>query len=454
MLPASAWLGALRTRVLILAYGLLAIPRLLWIATQALRGADGSFGSRLGRALAAPDALRTGFDFARAFVPNLNLSRRFITAYDNRGSALVTRYDDVKDVLRRDGEFGVVYAPRMMAVTGGHNFFLGMQDGPEYQRDVSNMRLVVRRADIAERVAPFLHDTAAALVAAAGTRIDVPQQLTQRVPARLLAVYFGTPGPEEGRLIEWATLVFWYLFADLQADPELGRRALAAAAALRAWLDDAIQARKAQPLPVDDVLARCLVLQAAGLPGMDDLGIRNNLLGLIVGAIPTQSKAAVQALNQLFEHPAALAGARQAALCDDDEALTRHVLEALRFDPVNPMIYRHASCDAVIAPNTLRAMRVPQGTMVFAANLSAMFDPLRVADPRSFRTDRPWSDYLLWGDGLHSCFGAHLNRVALPAMLKPLLRLPGLRRAAGAEGLIDCQGTPFPVHFRVECDAA
>ena len=86
-------------------------------------------------------------------------------------------------------------------------------------------------------------------------------------------------------------------------------------------------------------------------------------------------------------------------------------------------------------------------------NFSAMFDPLRIADPGSFRVDRPSSDYILWGDGLHTCFGAHLNRVALPAMLKPLLRRPGLRRAAGPAGQIDCQGTPFPVHFWVESDA-
>ena len=32
---------------------------------------------------------------------------------------------------------------------------------------------------------------------------------------------------------------------------------------------------------------------------MDDLGIRNNLIGLIIGAIPTTSKAAIQALDQL-----------------------------------------------------------------------------------------------------------------------------------------------------------
>ena len=73
--------------------------------------------------------------------------------------------------------------------------------------------------------------------------------------------------------------------------------------------------------------------------------------------------------------------------------------------------------------------------------------------PDAFRTDRPWEDYILWGEGLHTCFGAHINRVLIPAILKPLLARPGLRRAAGPLGRIDTGGTPFPVHFVVEYDA-
>jgi len=453
-LPGSSWIGTLAARIAIHGRALLAIPRLAVLALGALRRPGGTASTRLAAAFGSSSGLRLAFDLLRAWLPNLHLSRRLITAYQNSGSVLVTRYDDVRDVLRREQEFGVVYGPRMMQVTGGRNFFLGMQDGPDYVRDVTNMRMVVRQADLPGRVVPLLARTADSLVAAAGSAIDVPAGLTRRVPARLLAEYFGTPGPDEDTLIEWATLLFWYLFNDLNADPALDARALAAAAGLRAWLDGEIARRKASPSSRDDVLGRCLVLQGAGVPGLDDLGIRNNLLGLIVGAIPTQSKAAVQALNQLFEQPGALRGAQDAARAGDDALLTRHVLEALRFDPVNPLIYRYANCDAVVAPNTLRAQRVPAGAMVYAATLSAMFDPLRVSEPRSFRTDRPWMDYLLWGDGLHTCFGAQLNRVALPLMLKPLLLRPGLRRAAGNAGRIDTEGTPFPVHFRVEWDSA
>ena len=136
----------------------------------------------------------------------------------------------------------------------------------------------------------------------------------------------------------------------------------------------------------------------------------------------------------------------------DDALLAAYLFEALRFDPVNPIIYRRAVQDTEIARGTLRARRIPAGTMVLASNLSAMFDPLAVETPESFRTDRPWRDYMLWGYGMHSCFGAHINRVVIPQMLKPLLALPGLRRADGADGEVDGGGSPFPQHVTVTWD--
>jgi cytochrome P450 len=90
--------------------------------------------------------------------------------------------------------------------------------------------------------------------------------------------------------------------------------------------------------------------------------------------------------------------------------------------------------------------------MVLATTLSAMFDPLAVPDATSFRTDRPWEVYMLWGYGLHACFGAHINRAVLPAMLKPLLAQRNLRRAEGSRGLIDKADTPFPQHLHLEFD--
>jgi cytochrome P450 len=401
-------------------------------------------------AFAEPRLQRVALRPLRAFVPNFVLSRQLVAAYPNTGTAIVTRYEDVVEVLDRNADFEVVYEPRMRAITGGENFFLGMQDTARYERDVSNMRLAMRRDDVATIVAPLARRLAEQIVAGRSNRIDVPKELSLPVPTAIVTDYFGIAGAQASDLVAWATMMFWYLFIDLAADPALDGKVRDAAPACRSAIDAAIAARKATGEAKDDVLGRCLVLQKAAQPGMDDLGIRNNLIGLLIGAIPTISKACVQVLEQLLERPQALASAQAAARSGDDALLAAHVFEAFRFNPINPLIYRRAARDTKIAAGSLRARSIPKGTMVLALNLSAMFDPLKIAAPESFRTDRPWGDYMLWGYGMHACFGAHINRAVIPAILKPLLAKPGLRRTAGDAGRIDYGGTPFPQSFSVE----
>ncbi len=361
--------------------------------------------------------------------------------------ALVTRFEDVQEVLARDEVFLVTYGEKMRIVTGGEDFFLGMQNSPEYTRDVSHMRSVVRREDIPDRIAPFVQKTANDLVAAAGGQLDVVKQLSKAVPARWIADYFGCPPPSDEQLEAWGSVIFQYLFTDLDNDPKVAAEATEAAAEVRKWLDETIAARKANPVSRDDVLGRCLALQSVGLPAMDDVSIRNNLLGLLVGAIPTTSKCCAQALDQLFERPEQLKEAQAAALADDDLLLGKYVFEALRFNPNNPALFRIAAQDYQLAKDSLHGTTIPKGTSVIAATQSAMFDERLVDHPNEFRVDRPEYLGMHFGYGLHSCFGQYVNRVQIPGILKPLLKCPGLRRA----GELQYDG-PFPSSLPVALD--
>ena len=394
----------------------------------------------MGPKLLLPEGQRRVFAVLQAFWPNLVLGRVLVKAYDNTGTVIVTRRTDVLDVLSRDADFEVVYAPRMAMITEGSNFFLGMQPGWPYERDVSAMRLAARRADVPEIVLPRARAMAAEIVAGAAGRLDVARDLAGPIPADMVAHYFGTPGPDRAQMIDWTTTLFWYLFGDLGADPGLGLRATTAADGLRAYLAETIAARKASGEARDDVLGRCLALQASGTPGMDDRGIRDNLIGLVIGAVPTIAKAATLALDELLNRPEALAGAHSAAAAGDAARFEGYVWEALRFQPHNPVIYRRATRDTVIAPATIRGVHVPKGAMVFAANHAAMHDPLDIPAPQAFRPDRPWETYLHWGYGLHRCFGDAINKAVIPAILMPLVARPGLARA----GARDDGGTPFP----------
>jgi cytochrome P450 len=127
----------------------------------------------------------------------------------------------------------------------------------------------------------------------------------------------------------------------------------------------------------------------------------------------------------------------------------RAVFEALRFDPHNPIIVR--SCPAEVRVGGENGAVVPAGSTVYAATLSAMFDPTAFADPGAFRTDRA-VPYLHFGGGAHRCYGALINGVTLPELACALLRRPPLRRAGWLRGRIHHDG-PFPDRFEVRFGA-
>lgn len=430
-----------------------AILRLVIGGFGALFG-KGSIKEKLAAHFGKASTQQLVFSVLRVFKPKISLKKKLVNSYDNTGTVIITRRKDVERVLTRDVDFEVVYGTRMRKLTHGENFFLGMQPGRDYDLNTSNMRLAARREDVERIVIPRANKLAAEIVKASQGRIDLPADLSLEIPWDMTDTYFGVGGPNAITMKNWATTLFGYLFTDLKADEAYGVEAMEDALALRGYLDRAIANRKAKPTQADDMLNRCLALQKAGQVGMSDLDIRNNLLGLLIGAIPTISKASCLAIDELLRRPKQLAGAQAAARADDDTLMAQYIWEALRFNPHNPVIYRRATRDTLIAGDTLRSLKVRKGQMVFAANFSAMFDRKYIPHPNSFRTNRPWETYMHWGYGLHNCFGAAINRAIIPAILKPVLLQSNLRRAEGDHGQIDSGGTPFPKHFILEFDPA
>lgn len=384
--------------------------------------------------------------------PIFAILRRICPVLLVKNYALVTRYADVQEILARDDVFAVTYGPKMRVVTGGPDFFLGLPNSPAYERDVSHMRTVIRRTDLPDLIVPFVAAQAEAIVAKSGGRLDVVSQLTCPVPTRLVSSYFGCPLESEPELAAWASTIFQYLFADLDNDPAMDAAARTASAGVRDWLDRCIAREKAVPTQNDTVLRRCLALQATGIPGMEDMAIRDNLLGILVGAIPTTSKCCAQALDELLKRPDALAGAQQAAAENCDDTLARYVFEALRFQPNNPGVFRVSTGEYTVAKGTEHATTIPANATVLVATQSAMFDGGVIDQPNEFRIDRPAWNYVHWGSGLHTCFGRYINQVQIPGILKPLLQRRNLRRAAEPKGALSITG-PYPTSMCLEFDS-
>jgi cytochrome P450 len=354
---------------------------------------------------------------------------------------LATRYDEVREVFRNNAAFAVPYGANLSVIMGGHPFFLSMDDDEEHRRDVEAMRKVVLPSDIPTRLAPKVEELGARYVAEANGRIEVVDALARRITFELYSDYFGIPDPPHADLRVLATRLFEFQFVDT-GDPTLRAEVDEMAPALRAHIQGLIDARRAAGERKDDVLGRCLALQAQNVPGFDDGQIRSSLMGFIVGGPPQPPMVVPQALEQLLRRPDALAGAQAAARDGNDELLAAHVFEAMRFDPLAPFLPRVATHEAMIAAGTSRAVKVPAGAKILVAFSSAMMDERRLADPQAFNPRRMPHEYIHFGYGLHQCFGIHMNMALLPLMLKALLKQPNLRRARGEEGHLSKRG-PF-----------
>jgi cytochrome P450 len=374
-------------------------------------------------------ALPLGFGLLRRFRPILRLGSTYV----------VTLHDDVREVFATDAVFTVPYAANLDVITGGEPFFLGMGDTLQYRAQLAAMRHVIHPEDLSV-LGQEAEAQAEAIVATSKGRLDVVDQLVRKVTFGVLASYLGVPEPKNGRLDVWATRLFEFQFTGTSKDVTLRQEVDEIAPAFRAHIDHEIARRRAGGSGPEDMLARCLALQAAGQSGYEDAAIRTALLCMIVGGPPQPPMVVPQAMEQLLRRPKALAAARDAARADDDEALYRLVREAMRFDPLAPGLPRIAARNWTVAQGTRRACEIPKGSRLIVAFSSAMMDDRRVPSPKEFRTDRLAHEYIHFGYGLHECFGRHINGAILHRMIKPLLKQPNLRRAAGSAGRLSKNG--------------
>ena len=221
-------------------------------------------------------------------------------------------------------------------------------------------------------------------------------------------------------------------------------------------LDALIDARRAclragDDLP-DDMLTRLLRREDdGGEPRLHDSAIRHNLLGAVMAWIPATSSTFARIVEELLHREGELAGAQEAARADDRDRLAAYCWEAARFRPQHVALLRHVAHDTTIAAGTERETAVAAGSTVIASTLSAMHDPEAVDEPEQFRLDRPATDSLLFGHGLHACFGEPIARAQIPALAAALLEGPRIRRARGDNGRLHFTG-PFPSHLTVRFD--
>jgi cytochrome P450 len=329
--------------------------------------------------------------------------------------AFIPRYDDVQEVLQRDGDFLIapVNATRIEGVMGP--FILGMDGGPALQAQREALYAALEAADQSRAMALCAAE-AERLAGDAARRfgkIDVVDGYARPVAARAAADVFGVTGPSEADLMRAARAVFHETFLNLGGDKAVQTAGRAAGAEIAAWIGEEVARRNGRPTPRGDLIDQLTAQVKAGtLPAEQVSWIT---AGLLVGAIDTTATAVANIIKEATADPVLLAG--MTADVDDPRRLLGWCLEALRRRAHNPLVLRETRAAVSVAGKTL-----PPQTRVWALTLGAMQDPRVFTQPSRMDPMRPLDRYLHFGGGLHRCSGRQLNVRNIPALVAPLLR--------------------------------
>jgi cytochrome P450 len=367
------------------------------------------------------------------------------------GLAFVTGYHDVCEVLQRSDVFSVApYGEAMARINRGPSFLLGMDDGPEYRRQLERLASAFHPDDDdGVRACVSLRASETLAAAAVVGRLDLVGGFGRLVPSLVLGEYFGVPGPDPTSLMRWARAIFTDAFVNVLGVPLLSRRAMRASLEFRVYLDELIAATHVARdggQRRDDVLGRLLVRQEGGDVHSDDAWIRDSLLWCVAGVIDNVNAAVCRVVDRWLDDPELLAAATAAARDHDTSRLQSLVFETLRLHASVPVVIRRSVRAYTLGGARHQQTRIPADTTVFVGLGTAMTDPSVVERPGLFRLDRPAEHYLHFGAGIHHCLGRRLAVALVTEMAAALLRMPHLRRTDGLDGRLLSVG-PFPTTF-------
>jgi cytochrome P450 len=372
------------------------------------------------------------------------------------GATLVARFADATEILASPRIFSVrLYSQHMDPVFNGP-LMLTRDDTAVNWREKGIMQAVLRPEDL-----PVVRQMAAQFTdeslhgRPSDGHIEVVSRLGRYVPVRVCGDYFGFPGPDLKTMYRWSKAIQCDMFKNLQNDPAVHEANLQAGQEMLQYLDDLLHDKqaaicKADPNPPQDTFSRLIRTQFPLELDFNDKRILINVAGLLIGICETTSQAIVQALAQILARPQIKQEAMDAAQEPQPDRFDRYVWEALRFDPINPLLFRYCESDYELAAGSARRTIIPAGTVVFALTASAMFDEDVVPNSDNFVVDRPgWPGLtgLHFGYGHHMCLGRHVAGAMIPEVIRRVLLLPSVRLLPASEGNIDFQGGPFPERF-------
>ncbi|ASR39276.1 cytochrome [Prauserella marina] len=348
-------------------------------------------------------------------------------------ATLVTRYDDVKQVLS-DSRFGrALSAPDAARISdtesgGLFNSELSTtlpQSGEGHQR----WRRLVNRWFTAKRMAalrPGIEAMAERLVdemVEHGQPADLKAAVGFPLPVWVICDMLGVPAEDRDRFAHWSDSLL-NLTRYTQEEVETAQ------AEFFAYLGGHIAEKRERP--GEDLLSELITSTDSAGELMSDRMLVATGLGLLVAGHETTANMIGKMVAML------LADRRRWERLVADPSLVRTAVEeSLRFDP-NPGLgmVRYLDEEVVVGGE-----RLPSGTTVMCSMASANRDDGAFTEAATMDIGRSPNPHLAFGSGAHSCLGQALARTELQVVLAVLLRkLPSLELAVPSDDLRRVEG--------------
>ena len=341
------------------------------------------------------------------------------------GSFLLTRHDDVREVLTDAARFSsdkhIDFRPRFgdSPLYEHHTQSLVFNDAPYHtrvRRLLTPFFTVQTLRRLQDGVAQMIDELLDA--AAAQGEIDIVPGFAVAVPLNLIGDLLGVPRGEREPMREWAALILGALEPARSAEQlAAGNQAVED---FKRYLRELIAWKRRHPdrMQATDILWALVQAHDAG-EGLTELEILHNCIFLLNAGHDTTASLIANGIDLLLRHPD-----QRRRLATDPGLLRTAIEEMLRVESPLQFGNRRALCDV-----TLAGRRLPAGSFLHLAINAANRDPDVFADPDRFDVGRDPNRHLSFGHGAHFCAGNALARLeATLAIGKLLTRFPGMAR--------------------------
>jgi len=336
---------------------------------------------------------------------------------------LLTRYDDVRQVLGSATEFSTDFSnltdtPLGVEALAGQQDpgGLGMSDPPKHTRlrKILTPEFTMRRlARLAPRIDAIVADCLD-VIEASDQPVDLVPTFALPIPSLVICELLGVPYGDRDDFQRLSSSRF-----DFMEDAETLDAVVQSMTYMRELVAQQHEA------PGDGLLGMIVREHGEAISDEELAGLTDGLL--VGGHETTASMLALGALLLLRsdEH--------FALVRDDDTAISAMVEEMLRYLTVVQVAFpRFAKQDVLLSTG----QQVTAGDIVIASLTSANRDPVLGAGLESFEPTRVPESHFAFGHGIHRCIGAELARMELRAAYPALVRrFPNLRLAVSPDAI-------------------